>query len=114
MRAVHRGREIAVRVSLGATRLRVIRQLLAESAMLGALGGVLGLGLSVVGARLLSVALTENAPYWLQFTLDGRGLAALTAVCLFSVVVFGLVPAVHLSRTDFNDLLQEGGRSGPG
>jgi putative ABC transport system permease protein len=114
MRAVYRAREIAVRVSLGATRLRVVRQLLVESMLLALAGGVFGLGLSVVGARLLSVALTENAPYWLHFSMDGMGVAVLTGICVFSVIVFGLAPAMHLSKTDVNDLLQEGGRAGGG
>src|SRR6185437_4701205 len=64
MRATVRSHEIGVRLSLGATRLRLVRQLLAESLIIAALGGLLGLGLSLAGARLLSVTLTENAPYW--------------------------------------------------
>jgi putative ABC transport system permease protein len=114
MRAVHRSREIAIRVTMGATRLRVVRQLLAESTVLAALGGSLGLGLSVLGARLLSVSLTEDAPYWVHFTMDARGFVALAAVCFTSVFVFGLVPALHVSRTRLNEVLQEGGRGGAG
>ncbi|MBA2355613.1 MAG: FtsX-like permease family protein [Acidobacteria bacterium] len=114
MRATHRSREIAIRVSLGATRRRVVRQLLVESSILATLGGVFGLAFSLLGARLLSVTLTESAPYWVHFTMDARGFVALAGVCLGSVFVFGLVPALHVSKTDINHVLQEGGRSGDG
>ena len=110
MRATYRTREIAIRVSLGATRRRIVRQLLVESALLAGLGGVLGLGLSVVGTRLLSMTLTENAPYWLQFTMDARVFVVLATVCAMSVVVFGLAPALHASRSDTTELLHEDGR----
>jgi putative ABC transport system permease protein len=114
MRATYRTREIAIRVSLGATRRRIVRQLLVESSLLAGLGGVAGLGVSVVGTRLLSTTLTENAPYWLQFTMDGRVFVVLAAVCAMSVVVFGLAPALHASRSDTTELLHEDGRSSSG
>ena len=114
MRAVQRSHEMAVRASLGATRPRLVRQLLVESAILAALGGVLGLALSLAGARLLSATLTESAPYWIRFTMDGRGLLVLAGVCLGTVVVFGLVPALHVSRAGLNEVLQEAGRERAG
>jgi predicted permease len=114
MRAVHRAREIAIRASLGATRRRVVRQLLVESLVLAALGGLAGLGLSFVGTRLLSTTLTENAPYWIHFTMDRRILVVLTAVCLGTVLVFGLVPALHVSKIDTNKVLKDGGRGADG
>src|SRR2546425_4825552 len=114
MRAAHRSHEIAIRASLGATRGRVVRQLLVESLILAALGGVVGLGLSLIGARLLSSSLTENAPYWVHFTMDGRGFVVLAAVCLGTVFIFGLAPALHVSKADISEALQEGGRGATG
>ena len=114
MRAAHRSHEIAIRASLGATRGRVVRQLLVESLLLATLGGIAGLGLSLIGARLLSVSLTENAPYWVHFTMDGRGFVVLAAVCLGTVFIFGLAPALHVSKADISEALQEGGRGATG
>jgi putative ABC transport system permease protein len=101
MRGATRGREIAIRTSIGATRSRVVRQLLAESATLAALAGVAGVAVAWVGLRVLSgIVPPETMPYWMAFTIDGRVLAVTTAVCLGCVVVCGLPSALHLSRVD--------------
>jgi putative ABC transport system permease protein len=91
-----------------------MRQLAAESAVICVLGGILGLCLAVLGARLLSVSLTDDAPYWIRFTMDVRGFLVLSAVCLSGVLVFGLAPVLHVRKTDVSEALQEGGRSGTG
>jgi putative ABC transport system permease protein len=112
-RSAHRSREMAVRVSLGGTRWRIVRQLLVESVVLAAVGGVLGLALSTIGVRWFDAATQDvGKPYWIRFTMDGRVFAYLAAICLGTGVIFGLAPALHVSRTDVNDLLKEGGRSG--
>jgi predicted permease len=114
-RSANRSREISVRVSLGATRLRIVRQLLVESVLLAVIGGVLGLGLSIIGIRLFDAAVADvGKPYWIQFTFDRRVVGYLAAMCLGTGVVFGLAPALHVSRTDINEVLKEGGRSGSG
>ena len=114
-RSAHRAREVAVRVSLGASRWRVVRQLLLESLVLGVLAGVVGLALSTVGVRLFDLAVADvGKPYWIQFTMDWRVFTFLGLVCLTTSVVFGLAPALHLSKTNVNELLQEGGRTGTG
>ena len=114
-RSAHRAREVAVRVSLGASRWRVVRQLLLESVVLGVVSGVVGLGLSAIGVRLFDLAVADvGKPYWIQFTMDWRVFSFLGLVCLATSVVFGLAPALHLSKTNVNELLQEGGRSGTG
>ena len=114
-RSAHRAREVAVRVSLGASRWRVVRQLLLESLVLGVLAGVFGMALSAVGVRLFDLAVVDvGKPYWIQFTMDWRVFMFLGLVCLATSVVFGLAPALHLSRTNVNEFLQEGGRSGTG
>src|SRR5260221_8069958 len=112
MHAVGRGREMAIRTSLGATRGRVIRQLLAESGLLALAGGILGFALSVIGTRLLWSSIPDGVmPYWMAFALDRRALVALTAVCLASSMIFGLTPAVHISKTDVSGFLKDGGRT---
>ena len=114
-RSSARAREMSVRVSLGATRWRIVRQLLAESVLLAILGGGLGLALAAVGVRLFDLATSDvGRPYWIQFTMDGRVIAFFAAVCLGTGVVFGLAPALHASRTDLNDALKDGGRGSSG
>jgi predicted permease len=112
-RSAQRSREIAVRVSIGATRWRLVRQLLMESLLLALIAGVLGLALSFAGIRMFDAATQDvGKPYWIQFTMDGSVFAFLAAICLGTGVIFGLAPALHVSKTDVNEILKEGGRSG--
>lgn len=112
-RSAQRSREIAVRISIGATRWRVVRQLLMESLVLAVIAGGLGLLLSMLGIRLFDAATQDvGKPYWIQFTMDGRVIAFLSAICLGTGIAFGLAPALHVSKTDVNEILKEGGRSG--
>jgi putative ABC transport system permease protein len=115
-RAANRSREVAVRVSLGASRWRIVQQLLVESVMLAVISGILGLGLSAIGVRLFDRVTTDvGKPYWMTFTMDGAVFAYLTTVCLATGVLFGLAPALHISKTDVHEVLKEGGgRSGTG
>lgn len=110
-----RSREIAVRVSLGATRGRIVRQLLIESLFLALLAGVVGLGLAVLGIRWFDANTQDvGKPYWMEFTLDPAVFAFMAAVCLGTVALFGLAPALNVSKTDVNEVLKEGGRGGSG
>jgi predicted permease len=87
--------------------------LLVESLLLSILGGALGLALAYVGVRLFDAATQDvGRPYWIAFTMDAQVLAFFAAVCLGTGVVFGLAPALHVSKTDLNEVLKEGGRSG--
>jgi putative ABC transport system permease protein len=115
-RAAQRSREIAVRVSLGASRWRIVRQLLVESVLLSVLSGIVGLGLSAWGVRMFDVATTGvGKPYWMTFTMDKIVFAFLATICLGTGVLFGLAPALHVSKTDVHEVLKEaGGRSGTG
>jgi len=112
-RATNRAREISVRVSLGASRWRVIRQLLMESVLLSVVAGLAGLGIAMIGIRLFDRATADvGRPYWIQFTMDGTVFAFFAVVCLGTGIIFGLAPAIHAAKTDVNEVLKEGGRSG--
>ena len=114
-RSAHRTQEISVRVALGASRWRVVRQLLVESVMLALIAGIGGFGLAAAGVRWFDAA-TQNVgkPYWMEFTMDGTVFAFMAAVCLATGIIFGLAPALHVSKTDVNEVLKEGGRGGTG
>jgi len=112
-RAAHRANEVSVRVALGASRWDVVRQLLVEAVLLSSLAGILGLVLSVLGVRWFDTQ-TQNAgkPYWMVFEMDWRTTAFFLSVCLLTGIIFGLAPALHVSRTNVAETLKEGGRSG--
>jgi predicted permease len=112
-RSAGRAREMSVRISLGASRWRIVRQLLVESVMLSIVSGLLGLGLANVGIRLFDAA-TQNVgkPYWITFTMDAQVFGFFAVICLGTGILFGLAPALHVSNTDLNEVLKEGGRSG--
>jgi len=117
-RSAQRSREIAVRVSLGASRWRIVRQLLVESVLLSVVSGILGLGLSIVGVRMFDAAISDPAlgkPYWMTFTMDPLVVAFFGSICVGTGMLFGLAPALHVSKTDVNEVIKEGGgRSGTG
>jgi predicted permease len=114
-RAVHRAREMAVRTALGATRWRVMRQLLVESVLLGCAGGALGLLIAVGGVRMFDAAVSDvGKPYWIVFSMDYVVFGFLAAVCVLTGIIFGIVPAFQISRTNANDVLKEGGRGTAG
>ena len=111
-RALARTRETAVRLAHGATRWRVLRQLLVESALLTAVAGAVGIVLAMLATRLLSDTLASiNFPYWLRWTMDGRVVLFVVLVCVVSAAISGLWPAVYLARSNVMDGLREGGRS---
>jgi predicted permease len=102
-RALGRSREMAVRIALGASRWRIVRQLIVESLMLSTIGGVLGwlLAKSAVGIRAYELAAFSafplGAPAWFDFTMDSRVLVYLMAISVGTGLVFGLAPALRLS-----------------
>ena len=114
-RAARRSREVGMRASLGATRGRIVRQLLVESGVIAGIAGVLGLGFAVLAARLLSMGIAPlDAPFWIDFPVDGRVQAFLTLACLATVPVFGLAPALHASSANVRDVSTSGVRSAAG
>ncbi len=113
-RAITRHKEMAVRAALGASRLRVVRQLLTESVLLSLTGGLLGLGLAVWWSDLLIALGKKDIPRAIQVGLDWRVLGFTLGVSLLTGVVFGLVPALQLSKTDLTESLKEGRGAGGG
>ncbi|HEY7188356.1 MAG TPA: ABC transporter permease [Vicinamibacterales bacterium] len=110
VRAASRGREMAIRSSIGASRSRVVRQWLVESATLSALAGAAGMFVAWGGLRALeSIIPPETLPYWMTFTIDARVLMVTIAVCLGSVFVCGLPSALQVSKVDLRDVLAEAG-----
>src|SRR5215213_8684858 len=112
--ATSREKEIALRAALGARRMRIIRQLLTESLLLALLGSILGLGFAWLGIKAL-VAISPRDLVSLQGV--GLNLTVLVwtlGVSMLTGVIFGLAPALHISRLNLNDSLKEGGKSESG
>ena len=113
-RAASRRKELAIRLAMGATRWKIVKQLLTESLMLGFAGGVAGLTVALWGIDLLINLLPENYAY-LQLQdlvrIDATALLFTLGVSLITGLLFGLVPAWQSSRPDINVWLKEGGRS---
>jgi putative ABC transport system permease protein len=113
-RAAARQHEFALRVAIGAGRRRVIRQLLTESCLLAAGGGILGLGLAWAGVKLLIALRPANVPRLAEIQVDGTVLAFALGLSLLTGLLFGLAPALHLARSEPVLALQESGRRGGG
>jgi putative ABC transport system permease protein len=111
-RADVRCRELAIRAALGAGRRQLIRQLLTESAVLSMLGAVGGFGLAWAGIQGLIAARTATLPRLEETSIDGTVLVFTAAVGVVTALIFGLVPAIHLLRTDLATVIKDGGRSG--
>lgn len=113
-RATARRREIAVRLGLGASRLRVVRQLLTESVMLAVPGGLIGIAIAVSGSRFLIWLLSNGRPgFSLRVGLDWHILAFAMGIVLATGVLFGLAPALQATRVDLTLALKETRASAP-
>jgi len=113
-RATSRSREFAVRAALGATRRRVIRQLMVESMLLGIIGGCTGLLLASWGTQAALAMLPATLPRANEISLDGRAFLFTAVISVLAGALFGLYPALQLSKADVQETLQEGGRGESG
>jgi putative ABC transport system permease protein len=112
-RAALRAKELAIRGALGATRWRLVRQMLTESLVVAAFGAAAGVLLAYWSVDLLLRAFSASPfplPYWWQFTIDGKVLAFTLLITLIATVVSGLVPAFLSARANAAEIMKEGGR----
>ncbi|MFL5579359.1 MAG: ADOP family duplicated permease [Gemmatimonadaceae bacterium] len=114
-RGAARGREIAVRTALGASRARLARQLLTESLLVAGLGGAFGVAVAWLGVRLLRYGFPDQTPpFFVTLRLDGAALAFVAATTLVTAVLFGVVPALRVTSVDPSGALREGARGASG
>jgi len=114
-RATVRAREIAVRSALGASRSRLTVQLLVESLLIAAFGGVLGVGIAWWGVRMLRFSFPDHAPpFFISLQLDGPALAFVAAVTILTGLLFGTIPALRMTRPDLTTSLRAGTRGAGG
>ena len=110
-RASGRRREISVRAALGAGRSRIVGQLVTESVVLGLLSVPLGVGLAAIGTRLIAAAMPpDQVPYYVRWELDWRSVAYTIAIAAGTALIFGLFPALQVSRGNLHETLKEGTR----
>jgi predicted permease len=113
-RSTSRTREFAVRAALGAGRMRVVRQLLTESTLLSVAGGGFGLIVAYWGTKAALKSLPEALPRANEIALDTRVLLFTLAVAVLVGVLFGLAPALKMSRANLGEMLKESGRGSSG
>jgi predicted permease len=112
-RAALRAKEVAIRGALGATRWRIVRQMLTESFVVAAFGAVAGILLAYWGVDMFvrSInSLSQPLPYWIQFKIDGPVLVFTVAITLVATLASGLIPALLSARGNAAEMMKEGGR----
>ncbi len=113
-RASVREKELAIRASLGASRARIVRQVIIECLPIGIIGGLLGLLLAVWGIDSLSSLLPASLPRGNPISVNSRVLLFTFALALLTILIFGLLPAMQAAKAEVREALNEGGRSGIG
>jgi predicted permease len=109
-----RQKEVAIRTALGASRLRLLRQMLTESVLLGLAGGAVGLLIARWSLDVVRALNPGNIPRLADIVIEGRVLAFTFAISILTGIVFGIAPAVRAARVDLNTTLKVGGRSARG
>ncbi|MFY9553502.1 MAG: ABC transporter permease, partial [Blastocatellia bacterium] len=110
-RATARQKEIAIRLAMGTTRLRLVRQFLTESILLAFLGGAVGLLLAYWGVGLIVQAVPDGIPRATEISISGQGLGFTMGISMLTGILFGLIPALQSSKLDLGEVLKEGSRS---
>jgi putative ABC transport system permease protein len=110
-RAAAREREIAIRVALGAGRLRLLKQVFTESVLLALIGGVAGVLLALWGVELLKTIGAQTVPRLREVNVDLVVLGMTLAICVGTGIIFGLAPGLASARPELTEALEEGGRS---
>ncbi|HTQ58252.1 MAG TPA: ABC transporter permease [Bryobacteraceae bacterium] len=114
-RSAARAREISIRIAIGAGRARIVRQLLIESVLLAAVGGVAGWMVAILGLRWFENMVAQgHVPSWVHFAMNARGFAYLAAISIGAGILFGLAPALDLSKVDVNSAIKDGGHGAAG
>ena len=112
-RAAARAREMSMRAALGAGRARLVRQLLVESVITALIAGIAGTAIAALFVRAFANEVSGfGLPYWTRFTFDAPIVVLIAAIAMATGVLFGLLPAMHLSRTNLAMALNQGGRGG--
>jgi putative ABC transport system permease protein len=106
-RALGRGREIAIRAALGASRGRIARQVLSETALLSIAGGIVALLLAQFVVVAISTSIVVELPLSIEIGLNGWVLAFTFAICVLTAIIAGVAPAWHLTKTNLNDSLKQ-------
>jgi putative ABC transport system permease protein len=109
-RAAAREHEIAIRVALGASRLRLLKQVFSESVLLALIGGVAGVVLALWGVKLLKTIGAQTVPRLHEVNIDLVVLAVTLAICVGTGIIFGLAPGLASGRPELTEALKEGGR----
>ncbi len=114
-RAAARAREISIRIAIGAGRARIVGQLLVESVLLSVAGGVAGWLVAVAGLRWFdNMSQQGHTPSWVHFSMDARSFAYLAAISIGAGILFGLAPALQLSKVDVIGSIKDGSRGAEG
>jgi putative ABC transport system permease protein len=111
VRGAARTKELALRIAFGASRMRIIRQMLTESFVLALLGGALGLAFALVGIRVITRLIPQGTLVGASISLNGAVLLFTAGVVVLAALVFGMAPAVHATKRDVQEELKEGGRT---
>ena len=114
VRSTGRAREFAIRTALGAGPIRIVRQLLTESVLLGIAGGCIGLALAKLGTKVILAALAGTLPRAEEISLDAHVVFYTFGISLLTGIAFGLAPALKALRPDMHETLKEGGRGASG
>jgi putative ABC transport system permease protein len=107
-RSASRAREIAIRSAIGASRSRLVRQLMTESLVIALGGGLLGVAIAAAAMRVLTTAFPRGVPFYISLGLDAPAVAFIVGITVLTGLLFGIVPAVRGSRVDLTGALRDG------